>query len=284
LAQVFLKHSAGSAQVPSLPKMGILFLIPFLAQFTIATWALQATHDPRKEIATREMASLTRSERKEVTVSKDGNIVPETNYPAVPDESHLHDPSFMQRVSVGYDTSLGITQPLEQGEKADSGDTPHGLSDGIWELANLKADKPNRRGLDATLVQKSAWKPATTTPATTTPATTTPAPTPASTPDPTPASTPSYTTYTGKNAYAPYGAVNDDSSMVFIPSGLTASQCQQYCTDDDSCDCVTHNVITGQCWRRKDCDPSGWIASSDYSVYMKAGRYRQKPDWARTPD
>lgn len=53
---------------------------------------------------------------------------------------------------------------------------------------------------------------------------------------------------------------------------FSVSQCQQRCSDDSSCDCVTFRPRDGKCWKRKACDPSGWSSSHNggYDVYIKA--------------
>merc|ERR1712061_358257 len=79
----------------------------------------------------------------------------------------------------------------------------------------------------------------------------------------------SYTTHVGWNAYQNHGAeaIDPDASP---PTGLTALQCQNRCTEDESCDCVTWHRLDGRCWKLHSCDPNGWNSGTGYQVMMKA--------------
>merc|ERR1739845_275976 len=63
-----------------------------------------------------------------------------------------------------------------------------------------------------------------------------------------------YTTYYDKNAYYPYGCTDIDTTSA--PTGLTPEECQDRCTADSQCGCVTYARVSGQCWRRANCVPS----------------------------
>jgi len=81
-----------------------------------------------------------------------------------------------------------------------------------------------------------------------------------------------YDHYFDKNAFAPYGATDIDSDAT-APSGLTPQQCEERCTADANCMCVTQERATGKCWKRANCDPSQWTSeyNAGYNVYMKRG-------------
>jgi beta-glucanase (GH16 family) len=69
-----------------------------------------------------------------------------------------------------------------------------------------------------------------------------------------------YLTWRDKNAYAPFGAVDlDGCTGAAVKDKL---ECQQRCTDDPKCDCVTFGF--GQCWKRCDCDQNAM--TSDFNV------------------
>jgi hypothetical protein len=90
-------------------------------------------------------------------------------------------------------------------------------------------------------------------------------------PAPTPAHDVTYKKYADKNAYSGYGA--DDIDHVGV-DGLSEQQCKDRCTEDSECDCVTLQVSSGTCWKRKQCDPNGWNSpyNSGHNVYMKQMR------------
>jgi hypothetical protein len=79
-----------------------------------------------------------------------------------------------------------------------------------------------------------------------------------------------YTKYYDKNAYYPYGC--NDIDTTDTPTGLTPEQCQDWCTQDAQCGCVTYARQTGRCWRRANCVPSGWTSEYNigYNVYLKS--------------
>merc|ERR1712232_854179 len=79
-----------------------------------------------------------------------------------------------------------------------------------------------------------------------------------------------YREYENKNAYHPYGATDiDDTNSA--PSGLSPQQCQDRCSVDVRCSCVTWERSSGKCWKRSDCFPSGWTSpyNNGFNVYMK---------------
>merc|ERR1712048_228273 len=73
-------------------------------------------------------------------------------------------------------------------------------------------------------------------------------PTPAPPPTPVPAFT--YQRFSNKNAYAPFGAIDIDPNGV-APSGLSVQECQDLCTADSTCDCVTREQVGGKCWKKR---------------------------------
>lgn len=79
-----------------------------------------------------------------------------------------------------------------------------------------------------------------------------------------------YTKYVDKNAFHGYGAIDIDSDAT-APTGYTALQCQQRCTEDGACDCVSWQRAIGTCYKRRDCNPSGWTSeyNDGYDTYMK---------------
>eukprot|EP00929_Paragymnodinium_shiwhaense_P037343 TRINITY_DN19911_c1_g2_i1.p1 TRINITY_DN19911_c1_g2~~TRINITY_DN19911_c1_g2_i1.p1 ORF type:complete len:646 (+),score=61.01 TRINITY_DN19911_c1_g2_i1:85-2022(+) len=81
---------------------------------------------------------------------------------------------------------------------------------------------------------------------------------------------PDYEQYFDKNAFQPYGATDIDDDQR-APSGLTPQQCEERCSADASCMCVTQERSTGKCWKRGSCVPSEWVSqhNAGYNVYMK---------------
>jgi len=81
-----------------------------------------------------------------------------------------------------------------------------------------------------------------------------------------------YDHYFDKNAFSPYGATDIDSDAT-APSGLTPQQCEDRCTADANCMCVTQDRATGKCWKRANCEPSQWTSqyNAGHNVYMKRG-------------
>eukprot|EP00929_Paragymnodinium_shiwhaense_P092119 TRINITY_DN519_c0_g1_i3.p1 TRINITY_DN519_c0_g1~~TRINITY_DN519_c0_g1_i3.p1 ORF type:complete len:348 (-),score=39.55 TRINITY_DN519_c0_g1_i3:251-1186(-) len=79
-----------------------------------------------------------------------------------------------------------------------------------------------------------------------------------------------YDHYFDKNAFAPHGATDIDTDET-APSGLTPQQCEERCSADASCACVTQERATGKCWKHGNCDPSKWVSdyTAGYNVYMK---------------
>merc|ERR1712187_1108747 len=78
-----------------------------------------------------------------------------------------------------------------------------------------------------------------------------------------------YKMYYNKNAYYPYGCTDIDAADA--PTGLTVQQCEDRCTQDLQCGCVTYARETGQCWKRANCVPTGWTSdyNDGYNVYVK---------------
>jgi len=89
---------------------------------------------------------------------------------------------------------------------------------------------------------------------------------------------PDYDHYFDKNAFAPYGATDIDTDDT-APSGLTPQQCEERCSADANCACVTQERATGKCWKRGNCDPSKWVSdyNAGYNVYMKHGSVPPSP-------
>jgi len=87
--------------------------------------------------------------------------------------------------------------------------------------------------------------------------------------------TTSYTSHPNDNAFNGHGGVDIDSDSS-SPVRMTVSQCQQRCTDDPACDCVTYapngyNSAWGRCWKRKQCEPSKFKHGEGiFDVYMKS--------------
>ena len=87
-----------------------------------------------------------------------------------------------------------------------------------------------------------------------------------------------YALYAHQNAYGGHGATDIDENPA---KGLSAEQCAQRCSDDASCQCVTHCGTSssgcdaaGDCWKRGNCVPSGFEhddATQAFSVFLKAG-------------
>lgn len=80
-----------------------------------------------------------------------------------------------------------------------------------------------------------------------------------------------YITYNGKNAYAPFGAVDIDKDPV-NKQPCSPEECKQACTSDPTCDCATYQVKEKKCWKRRECVPAGWTSTFNkgYNVFMKA--------------
>jgi len=59
------------------------------------------------------------------------------------------------------------------------------------------------------------------------------------------------------------------------------SECQSRCTADSTCMCATFRRSDRKCWKRKDCEPSGWTSdfNDGYNVYLK----RDSPSPAPAP-
>eukprot|EP00929_Paragymnodinium_shiwhaense_P041198 TRINITY_DN2140_c0_g1_i1.p1 TRINITY_DN2140_c0_g1~~TRINITY_DN2140_c0_g1_i1.p1 ORF type:complete len:336 (+),score=39.72 TRINITY_DN2140_c0_g1_i1:120-1010(+) len=89
---------------------------------------------------------------------------------------------------------------------------------------------------------------------------------------------PEYDQYHDKNAFAPYGATDIDNDAT-APSGLTPQQCEDRCSADASCMCVSQERATGKCWKRGNCNPNQWVSNynAGYNVYMKRGSVPPSP-------
>jgi hypothetical protein len=80
-----------------------------------------------------------------------------------------------------------------------------------------------------------------------------------------------YHTLDNKNAYAPYGAVDIDEG----PEGvdvMDASDCQDRCTLDHTCDCATFYESKLKCWKRRECVVSKMTSpfNDGYTVFVKS--------------
>lgn len=79
-----------------------------------------------------------------------------------------------------------------------------------------------------------------------------------------------YVKYSNKNAFNKRGG-DDIDGDTRAPEGLSKTECEQRCTDDGNCDCVTYKEFGGKCWKRKNCKPADWQHGNDnFDVYMKA--------------
>merc|ERR1712032_757599 len=87
-----------------------------------------------------------------------------------------------------------------------------------------------------------------------------------------------YTLHANANSFTGYGGVDIDTDNT-SPVRMTVAQCQQRCTDDPACDCVTYapngfNSAWGRCWKRKQCEPSKFnVGGGIFDVYMKKINY-----------
>jgi formylglycine-generating enzyme required for sulfatase activity len=91
-----------------------------------------------------------------------------------------------------------------------------------------------------------------------------------------------YSTYTNANCYSGHGGleIDDDQSA---PVGLTVSECQDHCSADKDCECVTQQISNGKCWKRKACNPAGF-AGDKFNVYVNEARCAPpKPTSPGTP-
>lgn len=79
-----------------------------------------------------------------------------------------------------------------------------------------------------------------------------------------------YIAYWDKNAYHPYGAIDMDNDSS-APVNLSRQECEDRCSDDRKCQCVTHFRQSGQCWKRMACEPVKWTSGHNigYNVYVK---------------
>jgi hypothetical protein len=77
----------------------------------------------------------------------------------------------------------------------------------------------------------------------------------------------SYNEHQGKNAFNTCGATDIESTPT---TGETALTCQQRCTRDPHCDCVSFEIGTGKCYKRSNCDQDAFCTQSGYVVFTKA--------------
>jgi hypothetical protein len=80
-----------------------------------------------------------------------------------------------------------------------------------------------------------------------------------------------YQTFDNKNAFAPYGAIDIDKG----PEGvdvMDASDCQDRCTLDHTCDCATFYESKLKCWKRRECVVSKMTSpfNDGYTVFVKS--------------
>ncbi|CAK0853018.1 unnamed protein product, partial [Prorocentrum cordatum] len=80
-----------------------------------------------------------------------------------------------------------------------------------------------------------------------------------------------YHTFDNKNAYAPFGAIDIDED----PEGvdvLDAKDCQDRCTLDQTCGCVTFKESKLKCWKRRECVVSKMTSpyNEGYTVFVKS--------------
>ena len=77
-----------------------------------------------------------------------------------------------------------------------------------------------------------------------------------------------YEAYMNKNAYTGNGATDLDGGVV-LPAG-TAEDCKLRCEHDPDCDCVVFQKDASTCFKRTDCDPSGFAnGNTAYDTYVK---------------
>lgn len=110
------------------------------------------------------------------------------------------------------------------------------------------------------------------------------APTAAPTPYPANPNPEDYVEYIDKNAYAPFGAIDIDTDST-APSGLSIGDCEDRCTYDYACSCVTYERATGKCWKRSDCVAEEWTSdfNAGYNVYLKVIQPTPQPTPVPTP-
>ena len=81
---------------------------------------------------------------------------------------------------------------------------------------------------------------------------------------------PAYTAHRARNCYEGHGGVeiDDDASA---PTGMKLEDCQDRCTAQAGCMCVTYDPRHGKCWARAACVPSQFDSQSGakYDVYVQ---------------
>lgn len=75
-----------------------------------------------------------------------------------------------------------------------------------------------------------------------------------------------YSIARGMNCYGGHGGTEIDADGVM---GLSIEECEARCDADDCCSCVTYEAAQRQCWKRAECDPSGFADDANYDVYLK---------------
>ena len=80
-------------------------------------------------------------------------------------------------------------------------------------------------------------------------------------------SEPHYQRYPNKNAYPGSGAGIEIGEGFEVRSAI---QCLDRCQADWSCHCVVYQSSENVCWKRSDCDPSGFEDDSNYDVYVRS--------------
>jgi hypothetical protein len=75
-----------------------------------------------------------------------------------------------------------------------------------------------------------------------------------------------YSLARGKNCYGDRGGTDIDDGV----AGLSVKDCEARCDADQRCSCVTYEPARSQCWKRAQCDPSGFVDDDSYDVYVKA--------------
>jgi len=79
----------------------------------------------------------------------------------------------------------------------------------------------------------------------------------------------SYVAHKSLNCPPGPGSVPIDNDAT-APMGYTTEECQDYCSSEESCDCVVRDVNNGECWRRGKCELSSSCSPNPaYDVFVK---------------
>lgn len=85
-----------------------------------------------------------------------------------------------------------------------------------------------------------------------------------------------YTTYTNSNSFKGHGGIDIDDDA-HAPINVEVSECQDRCSADKDCECVTYRFKDKKCWKRKACSPAGFAHSDGLSVFMNEARRPPAP-------